>query len=349
MKIRGIGRARKLVLRAGRRWINKAAILLYHRVATLPTDPQSLAVTPENFEEHLRILRKNYHPMALEDLVSALQTNRLPDGAVAVTFDDGYADNLYMAKPRLEKFDTPATVYVTTGQIAQTQEFLWDEFERLLLAPSHRLPENLELEIAGRVYRWELGADSVYSPEIAQKYHQWNVTDKNNPTARHLLYRQLTTEVTLRPPQERQQVIDEFRRLTGRMTEVRSTHRQMSIEELGQLVASGLIRVGAHTITHPRLSSCTTEEQHHEIHESKSYLEEILGQPVTSFSYPYGTKSDYNDVSVQQVRKAGYRFACANNGEILWAGANLFELPRILVRDWNGDQFAAFLQRQFAG
>src|SRR5262249_37482648 len=107
----GLATLRQAVRRFRDRFKPAPLILLYHRVADLPSDPQLLSVTPEHFKEHLEILRNNARPMALGEMVRALRDNKLPRRAVAVTFDDGYADNLLNGKPLLHQYDVPATVY----------------------------------------------------------------------------------------------------------------------------------------------------------------------------------------------------------------------------------------------
>src|SRR5213082_2011257 len=73
-------------------------VLMYHRIAELPLDPFALAVTPRHFAEHLEMLRKYSRPTSLAEMARSLKDNKRPHRAVAVTFDDGYADNLYNAK-----------------------------------------------------------------------------------------------------------------------------------------------------------------------------------------------------------------------------------------------------------
>src|SRR4051812_20673200 len=90
-------------------------ILLYHRIAELHVDPWELAVSPAHFDEHLRVIRTRATVLSLHDLLRHLRSNSLPPRAVAVTFDDGYADNACTALPLLEHHDTPATFFVTTG------------------------------------------------------------------------------------------------------------------------------------------------------------------------------------------------------------------------------------------
>ena len=75
-----------------------ALILIYHRVADLERDPQLLAVGPANFEAQMEILARKYPVIPLEDLIAGLNRRAVPDGAVVVTFDDGYADNLTTAE-----------------------------------------------------------------------------------------------------------------------------------------------------------------------------------------------------------------------------------------------------------
>src|SRR5262245_25101756 len=117
MRLRGIGRARQTVRWLGSRLASRALILLYHRVVDLPSDLHSLQVTPRHFAEHLAVLRQYGRPIRLQQLAAALRQGNLPQRAVIVTFDDGYADNFYNARSVLERHDTPATVFLTTGYV----------------------------------------------------------------------------------------------------------------------------------------------------------------------------------------------------------------------------------------
>jgi peptidoglycan/xylan/chitin deacetylase (PgdA/CDA1 family) len=112
------------------------------------------------------------------------------DRAVLVTFDDGYADNLYNAKPLLERYDILATVFVTSGYIGATREFWYDDLERILLHTGP-LPQTLGLKINKHSYEWDLHSTVDQSHEPAGNGHNWNVTRKDNPTVRHCLYRTL--------------------------------------------------------------------------------------------------------------------------------------------------------------
>jgi peptidoglycan/xylan/chitin deacetylase (PgdA/CDA1 family) len=64
-------------------------------------------------------------------MLDAARQGALPAGAVAVTFDDGYADNLANAAPLLVEFGVPATMFLSTGAIVNGCEFWWDDLERI--------------------------------------------------------------------------------------------------------------------------------------------------------------------------------------------------------------------------
>ena len=99
--------------------------------------------------------------------------------------------------------------------------------------------------------------------------------------------------------------------------------------------------MGAHTTTHPVLSRLSLSKQREEIRKSKAHLEEILGQPVTSFAYPHGLKADYTQETVGIVRESGFECACAAFPGIVRGGMDVHQLPRFIVRDDDGETFAA--------
>ena len=107
-----------------------------------------------------------------------------------------------------------------------------------------------------------------------------------------------------------------------------------------------LIELGAHTVNHPYLSSLSTEEQRMEILKSKKTIEEQINKPVASFAYPYGTRQSYTSETVSLLKELKFANACSNFRGRIGSRTDLFQLPRFLVRNWDGDEF---LQRLKAG
>lgn len=103
-----------------------APILLYHRIATVSKDPVMLCVPPECFENHLQFIKKNYDVVSLSDLSKRIVNDKLKGNEIAITFDDGYQDNLINALPLLEKYNIPATIFVTTELLGKKASFEWD-------------------------------------------------------------------------------------------------------------------------------------------------------------------------------------------------------------------------------
>lgn len=319
-------------------------ILLYHRIIDLPSDPYLLNVTPEHFSEHLAVLQdSNCVIMSLNQLIQSLQEGTLPHRGIVITFDDGYADNLYHAKPLLEKYHVPATVFVTSGYVGQQREFWWDEVERLLLQPG-TLPETLELKVKGKTYNWNLGEDADYSEEEQKRDRYWHFYQKEDPTQRHTLFRGLHEVLNPLSMKERWSVLEEVAAWSGMGSQSRSTHRIMSPEEIKILGADGLVEVGAHTVNHPVLSSISVEEQRQEIQHSKVMLEEIIGNSVVSFAYPHGSKTDYTKDTIKIAQESGFNCTCSNFIGMVRKGVDKFQLPRVLVYNCNGETFARQLQ-----
>jgi peptidoglycan/xylan/chitin deacetylase (PgdA/CDA1 family) len=116
---------------------------------------------------------------------------------------------------------------------------------------------------------------------------------------------------------------------------------------VAQLGKSGLVAIGAHTVTHPVLSRQSRPTQRAEIGESKRALEELVGLPVLSFAYPFGTYADVGSFAPTAAREAGFQTACINDPAPVTAAADLLMLPRFVVRDWPDAEFAGRLARYF--
>jgi peptidoglycan/xylan/chitin deacetylase (PgdA/CDA1 family) len=117
----------------------------------------------------------------------------------------------------------------------------------------------------------------------------------------------------------------------------------MTAEELQNLTADGLITIGSHTVSHPKLTSLPPAQQQAELHDSRQTLTEILDQPVMTFS---PTRTAITTPETRQLaRQAGYQLACASQNGIVHRRQDPFCLPRFWVPDWDGEQFGRWLAR----
>jgi peptidoglycan/xylan/chitin deacetylase (PgdA/CDA1 family) len=327
---------RDVVGRGRRRRQGRAVVLLYHRIGHARPDPQLLAVSKEHFAEHLELIAERYVPMGLADLVAAAVRGGAPADAVAITFDDGYVDNLFAAKPLLEQADTPATVFPVSGYVSGGERFWWDELDRLLLTPGV-LPSRLALEVGGETLVTELGDDATYTFHSAAERNGWTVLDDHDPGPRQQIYRALCARLRLLDVTERERALDRLRSVADDRVDTEMP-RPMTAAELAALVDGNLVDVGAHTVTHPALSQLAEERQRDEIAGSKRQLEELLGRPVVSFAYPYGTDADFDKTTVSLIREAGFDCACANLPGRVDGRTDPFRVPRLVVRDWSGEE-----------
>lgn len=309
-------------------------ILRYHRVTYLESDPHAIAVHPGSFRDHLDVLKSEYNPVELSLVVQGLENGGLPERGVAITFDDGYADNLYEAKPALEEHAIPATVFVTTGYVGGDREFWWDELERIFLLPG-TLPDTLSLNIGGRTLEWSLGAAAQYGEDDYAHHRSWNWRHRSKPTRRHRLFRHLFRLIQPLSEQARNALLQDLRDWAGTTAMVRSTHRVLSSEELVRLAEGSMIEIGAHTVTHPLLPKLPLAAQVREIENSKAFLEETLGDDIGCFAYPYGDVGNAADI----VRGAGFSAACTTAADVVHRGEDPYRLPRLYVGNWDGEEF----------
>jgi len=186
-------------------------------------------VTPEAFAEQMAWLAS---------LGTAIPLGAAARGeaGVAITFDDGYADNLHHALPVLLAHGLPATIFVVSGHLGRA-------------LPLDREPETGTLLSAGEV---------------------------------------------------------------------------RDVRQAG-------VAIGAHTVNHPRLAALAEEAQRAEIVTSKRQLEDILGETVPAFAYPYGSALDYTPLTERLVEGAGFEWACSNRYGHNTPVANRIALRRIWI------------------
>jgi peptidoglycan/xylan/chitin deacetylase (PgdA/CDA1 family) len=289
----------------------RRVVLLYHRIAHIEPDPWSLCVTPEHFAEHLDVLR-SWSRVRLDQVESP---GRL---SAAITFDDGYADNLHEAARLLVRSDTPATFFLATGYLGGTREFWWDELERIVFhPPGIRVPFH---DSSG-------GTKVVCDPNVPKLSTYFEIYEKLQPLDHNV----------------RLCLLDRLLDWSGLTATGRESHRSLTMDEVMRLCSEGLFEIGAHTITHPLLAAQPLESQYEELRESKAWLENLLGDRVASFSYPYGGSGHYTPETVRAVAGTGFVRACSTSAHPVNRNDGPYELPRFNVTDMNGEQFERFL------
>lgn len=315
---------------------------MYHRLAEVSSDPWSLCVKADHFAEHLEVLKGAGYPLRLQQLIQTIRDGNIPSRGVVITFDDGYADNLHQAKPLLERYDVPATVFITTGQVGEKGEFWWDELERLLLQPD-TLPDICILKINSSTYKWKLDMAAFYSGADRSEDRSRKPWEAQ-PHSRLAFYYSVWKQLRDLPENQRKQVLDEILNWSGADQTVRATHRALLPEEVIALGEGELIEIGAHAVNHPILSVQSRQTQQYEIQKCKVDLEKMLGRRVNSFAYPYG---EYTPEVIKLIQEAGFCCACSTREQSVWWQTDRFQLPRFEVQDWNGEEFARRLSWWF--
>jgi peptidoglycan/xylan/chitin deacetylase (PgdA/CDA1 family) len=319
------------------RVLPRAMVLIYHRVSNLESDPQRLSVTPENFDSHMKMLARRFHPISLRELVDDLRRGRVRDRAVVVTFDDGYEDNYRNARPMLEKYLIPATVFVSSGYTGSKREFWWDELDRLILG-TRSLPELISVELNGNVCRWNVLDENDSAGVSSEKRY-----------SQHEVYMDLCARFQQLDSGQVDSAIEELRNRVGDRGEGRPENMPMSVDQVRSLHEGGLIEIGAHTRSHVNFAAQTSARQQEEIEGSKQDLETMLGASIESFSYPFGTLDHYTNRSVECVKAAGFQNALANFSANVTRVDSLYEIPRRMIRNWDGITFENALDGYYSG
>ena len=267
-------------------------ILLYHGVSDAPDWDEELFdgrfVATADFRRQMRFLLRHFEIMSLREAVAHLEGGTpFRRRSAAVTFDDGYRNNFDVAHPVLRELGVPATYFVATDFIGGARRPWWDRVQEMV-HPARRLgPARVTVDSSGGSF------------------------DVATVPARRRLYLEVMRAVQSRPSEE-QSIMEGLERALGAPERPNDGNAFVDWEALRAVASEPLVEIGAHSSSHPQLSSLARELTRDEVSTSRRTLEDALGTPVTSFAYPYGTQASYTGETVEVVKEAG--FSCALTG-----------------------------------
>jgi peptidoglycan/xylan/chitin deacetylase (PgdA/CDA1 family)/glycosyltransferase involved in cell wall biosynthesis len=295
-------------------------ILMYHRIGEGSDAASSLGVTPDNFRAHLRCLSDaQVRVVPLAELARMLREGAAPTRVVALTFDDGYQDALTTASPLLEEFGFPATFFVVSRALQEPHEFWWDTLDRIF-DPGARLPALVSVETSAGVRLESVGEgkDRQHAHELIKE--QFYRLDSSEREAR----------------------LRELLSWSGLPAGGSTDRRPMDAAAVRQLATKPRHDIGVHTANHVWLPGASTETLREEINDAKHCLEELLGKPISTFSFPYGA---FDQTAVEVVRCAGFEVAVTTEPAPAVKGADVHCLPRIEVGDLDRRGFVDLLAK----
>lgn len=278
-------------------------VLIYHRV--LPTaDPlRPGEVVAEQFERQMKMLRRCFQPVALADAARRLRDGSLVGRPACVTFDDGYADNLTVAQPILERLGIPATVFVATGYLD-----------------------------GGRMFN-----DAVIDGVAAMRADTLDLRDMGIGTlslagidARRRAVQAILNTVKRLPGAERDARVRDILR-AGRVDRLPAPP-MLTSDQVRRLAGAG-VEIGGHTVSHSILASMTDAQAEAEIQEGRRTLEGLIDRSVRQFAYPNGRPArDYGAQHPAMIARLGFDLAVSTAaGAATVRSYSPFEIPRVPV------------------
>jgi peptidoglycan/xylan/chitin deacetylase (PgdA/CDA1 family) len=307
----------------------RPVILMYHRVASPRLDPWDLAVSPDCFAAQLEVLRASRAVLPMAELAARAHAGRLPDAAAAITFDDGYADTLHAARPRLAAAGLPATLFLATAFVGQRVDYWWDELARGVLGRVEAI--DVPVAIGGIDCRVALDAVGNAVAENAD----WRASDTPR-TPRQALYLDLWTRLRALPAAAREAAMARLREVL-RIPPAAAGDLPMTAHDVAALATDPAFGVGGHTATHPALAMLAPDERRREIRGGKAACERLAGRPAVGFAYPHGS----HDADARAaVAESGFDWACTTESRALAAPeADRYALPRLAVSNWDAAAF----------
>jgi peptidoglycan/xylan/chitin deacetylase (PgdA/CDA1 family)/SAM-dependent methyltransferase len=295
------------------------AILAYHRIADHQPDVHGLCTPPEVFSSHMELLAERFRPVPLPELADQVRRGPVEPGSVAVTFDDGYVDNLDIASPLLEKHGIPATFFVT-GPLDDEYRETWADIVERILSGQRTVPDVLRVELDGSLI--ELPTST---------------SEERSRAARILHGRLLPAKAS-----QIDEAIGALVAWSGRDLDARESHRLMTAAELRTLSERPGHELGAHGWDHLMLPAHPPEVRRRDLETIRDRLGELVELPVRSVAYPYGA-CDHETTAIAQ--SVGFTIGCSVEPEAVSAHSDPLRLPRIELHAEDANDLGFRLER----
>jgi peptidoglycan/xylan/chitin deacetylase (PgdA/CDA1 family) len=296
------------------------AILMMHHVRPWRGDSfapnRLLEITPEWLDEALALIRaEGFDIVDMDELASLTASPRRDRFAVALTFDDGYRDNVEHALPVLRRHQAPWTAYVTTGFADGTASLWWLELEEAIRA----LP-TVRLVIGGAIH------DHLTS------------TSKQKQAAFDDIYWALRA----RPEAELRAGVARLAAEAGIDGPGLTRALCLDWDALRELARDPSVTIGAHTMTHPMLARHPVHVAQPEIVEARYRIEFELGRPVDHLAYPVGDRGSAGSREFDIARLSGFRTAVTTRPGHVFAehAAHSHALPRVSLNGFHQNAHA---------
>lgn len=274
-------------------------ILIYHRVHSKQDLLFPHEIEAASFDALMRFISSAFNVIPLGEAVTCLSSGTLPPRALAITFDDGYADNFEVALPILKRYGLAATFFVSTGFLDGGR--MWNDSIIECVRASKK--ESVELE------RFGLGKVSMSSIE-----------------ARRDVIKKLLSHIKYQTLIEREESIDSLLRIFD--VSHLPTGLMMRSSEVKAMHAAGM-EIGAHTINHPILTALALDEAEAEMAKGRERLQSIIDAPVDVFAYPNGKPGqDYDAKHASIAKRIGFRCAVTTTPGIATRESDFYQLPR---------------------
>jgi peptidoglycan/xylan/chitin deacetylase (PgdA/CDA1 family) len=317
---------RSSILRAVGRLFSPAAVILsYHSIVEDPrrTD-QILGISraKADFERHMKTLAQRFSPVTMQDVAEFVSSGRhLPPRAVAVTFDDGFADNYEVALPILKRYSVPATFYIMVDAVE-----------------NGRLPWYCRLRYAVNTTKkrewFDAQRNQAYSLATPQERKvamitTWEVGARLTGTALQDFVRWVEQSLEVEP--------------------VQAPHGFMMTWDQVRSLKNAGHTVGGHTVSHPNLAQVSKSEARFEIMECKKKLEKEIGEPINHFSYPHpALNPQWSQQTLAITKEAGFKSAALTTCGPVRVGDDPLALKRIYTPA-SLDQFTWNIEVTFLG